>query len=93
MQVKVGGEKRVLFVGEVEGTSYRAAITLCFERLKGVCHVEEDGKFIPENGNGACNKMKAGKRMQCILGSSFVSLEHETCWGGSTAGPKRHEWL
>lgn len=29
--------------------------------------MEENGKFIPENGNGACNKVKAGKRMQCIL--------------------------
>lgn len=57
--------------------------------------MEEDGEFMPENGNGTCNKMKAKKRTQCILGtaSSLVLLEVEVCWGGPTDGAKKHEWL
>ena len=35
--------------GEAGDTSYRDAIKLDFERLKGACQVEEDGKFIPQN--------------------------------------------
>lgn len=31
------------------------------KKIKRKCQVE-DGKFIPENENSACNKMKARKR-------------------------------
>ena len=47
-----GAQKKKIFFlsgGEAGDTSYRDAIKLDFERLKGACQVEEDGKFIPQN--------------------------------------------
>lgn len=45
------GEKFVISAREVRDTSYRDAIKLDSATLKGACQVEEDGKFIAENGN------------------------------------------
>lgn len=47
----VAQKKKNFFLSgrEVGYTSYRDAIKLGFERLKGACQVEEDRKFIPQN--------------------------------------------
>lgn len=80
---RLKGEKFIPSGGEVKETSCRGTIKLGFERLKGFCQVDKDGTFIPETENSMCNKMKARKRMSCILGitSNVVLLEHEVCWG------------
>ena len=48
--------RKIFFLsgGEAGDTSYRDAIKLDLERLKGACQVEEDGKLIPKN----CDKMQ-----------------------------------
>lgn len=47
----VAQKKKNFFLsdGESGDTFYWDARKLGFERLKGACQVEEDGKFIPQN--------------------------------------------